>query len=564
MLKENFVPGDVITSGWLNEVGDILNNRIHAKATPVADHTTMLLESMTLAMSNNLPIVLAGDYIVSGPITPNGTGAESPSGSGNLNIICDGEVKITVNGTATPFNRLITNYTTGVNSCTVSGGRLTLDLANRVACGMYIRHAAAQNGGYVDLGPVKIVNVYEAVDTGGMEIAGIQIYGRYESINLDRPHIDGVDRTISGHACKGISISEAAGQVTISSPTIARVKCTGFTTDADGISVFGYGASGTYGWRGGKLQVLDPIFIDCQGRSLKAQTSDVMVMRPSVYRQNIVSINTADFDFQIGGDIQVLYPYFEYRKNGSTSPLGANFYPLSFQGRNNDRGNCFTWKGGLLRSEVAMAHFALVQSAADAKEAEVTIDGLECQSIGGLGAIFSSCFINPYVDQIQTSITNYHLDIRNIRGNVSGVPWIGTSGATSTTASNFSWSLVDCENTGAVSSATRPINTIGGLSLTSVRTFMLRDNSNTSDYMGSIVFNYHNLPVGCRFTYDVATSTATNKPAAMASSGAAFVEVLGQFTGAAGYRSIRVTLNNASTTNSVFYTQDGVTWGVIK
>jgi hypothetical protein len=528
------------------------------------DDTAPLLAAFTYAISQGRPLVLSGAYTVSGPITPGGAGGESASGSGSLHIICDGDVMITVSGSATPFNRLITNYTSSINSATISGGRLTLDLANKCACGIYVRHSAAANGGQIDFGPVKIVNVYEAADTGGMEICGIQIYGRYESISLDHPVIDGIDRTVSGHSCKGISISDAVGQVTITSPSVSRVKCTSFSTDADGISVFGYATNGVYGWREGTVQIIDPVFNDNQGRSIKIQASDVTVHRPRVYRRMVVSIGTAEFDFQVGGDIQVLYPYLEYRKNGAVSPLAANFYPLSFQARNKDRGNCFTWKGGTLRSEVALPTFALVQAASDSTETEVTIDGLELQSLGGLGAMFTTCFVNPYADQIQTMSARYHIDVRNVRGNISGVPWIGTSGATSATASNFSWSITDCENTGAASSATKLIETIGGSAITSFRSFLARDNVNTSDYLGTVVFDYRTLPVGLRFNYDTATSTATNKPASLPSTGVAMVEVLSQFTGLSGYRSIRVTHGNASTSNTVFYTQDGTAWGTIK
>lgn len=552
----------------LRTLQDKGRDAIHAAdfgAVGAGDETAKLLAAFTYALAQKRPIKLRGAYTVSGPITPGGTGAEAATGAaGDLHIECDGDVTITVSGGASPFQRLMTNYTTGVNSCTIKGGRLTLDLANRAACGLYLRHSAGVVGGTVDLGPLTVLNVYEATPSLGMEMAGVQIFGRYQSINLDRPHIDGVDRTTAGFACKGISISDASGPVTINSPYVARVKCTPAASDADGISVFGYASNGTYGWRGGMVQINNPTIVDCQGRSIKAQASDVVVYRPRVYRQNVVSISTAEFDFQVGGDVAVLHPYLEYRKNGATSPLAANFYPLSFQARNKDRANRFVWKGGTLRSEVAIITFGLFQSASDATETEITVDGLECQGLAGLGAMFSTCFVNPYVDQIQTAATKYHIDVRNVRGNVSGVPWIGTSGATSATAANFSWSLVGNENTGALSSATKPITTIGGLTVNSFGSFLVRDNIKTSDYMGTLVFDYQTLPVGSRFTYDTATSTATNKPAAMGAVGAAFVEVLGQFTGAAGYRSVRVTLGNASAANTCFYTQDGVTWGSLK
>ena len=72
------------------------------------------------------------------------------------------------------------------------------------------------------------------------ENQALLVYGRYTSVTMRDTIVDGVDRTnTTGGACKGVSISEVDGQVTLHQPRVSRVLCTGGTADADGIAVFG-------------------------------------------------------------------------------------------------------------------------------------------------------------------------------------------------------------------------------------------------------------------------------------------------------------------------------------
>jgi hypothetical protein len=113
-----------------------------ADPTGVVDNTALfkaLLDGCIAASTK--AIIPAGTYKVSGPITETGIIA-----AGSLHIECVGNVTITVDAAATAFQSLIVCQSTAINSSTIKGGRLTLNLVNRCANGIYLRHAAAHYG----------------------------------------------------------------------------------------------------------------------------------------------------------------------------------------------------------------------------------------------------------------------------------------------------------------------------------------------------------------------------------------------------------------------------------
>jgi hypothetical protein len=534
-----------------------------ADPTGSVDATSLLKALFDYCIPRGLRAVIpAGTYKVTGPITEGGAGAAAQTAAGSLHIVCAGDVVLEVLSSATAFQRVITCYTTAINSASVSGGRLTINCNNKAACGLYIRHLGTQ-GGTVNLGPVEVNDVFDTLASPVMEVCAIQISGRYTLVKMESPRVVDVDRTAAGGVCKGISVSELDGPCEITSPFIKGVLGGPGTGDADGIAIFGYASGGAYAAKNGYARIINPVIVDCAGRAVKFQLTDVFVDRPSIYRQMVVSLSLAEIDFQGGGECVVVQPYIEYRKNGATSPLHADFYLFALQANCTDRPNRFTIKGGTIRSEVSFPKVASLLQAATALNTVVNIDDLEIQPLGTATVAVSRAFIDVEVGQVQaSSATSVHVGVRNCRANISGAPWIGSTGATSVTASTFSFSCVGNENLGAVDAGTRALLNLSGSTVTTFGKFMIRDNVNTIDYMGTLIFDYQTLPVGCKFHYDLSTGTDTNAPGTLGATGTAFVEVLGLAWHTSAYRTVRVSRDNAGA-GMVFHTQTGAAWGAL-
>jgi hypothetical protein len=477
-----------------------------------------------------------------------------------------GDVTINVSGSTPATSALISCYTTSVNNSTIYGGRLTLNLNNRIACGIYLRHDAATSAGSVDWGPITVTNTKELGAAVVNETQALLVFGRYTSVTLRDTIVDGVDRTnTTGGACKGISISEVDGQVTLHEPQVSRVLCTGGTADADGISVFGRTITTTLGRRGGTVQIIDPVITDCQGRSIKLQTTEVEVVRPRVNRQNVVSISSgSDIDSQIGGSFLMRDPVFEYRKNGGVSPLGASFTPFSLQQNCTGVVGHQVVVGGVIRTEVQMPRLMFVTVGASALDGQFELIDLDVQSTGGLtGSTVSRAVVEFDAGQVAASTGNTHIAARDVRGNFGGYPFLGYVSYGASVAAKLSWDVRENTNTGSTESTV--FSAVSGSNIPQVSTFMLRDNAGCVDAFAGWTFNYGTLQPGCRFSYDIGSSTATNKPSAMAASGVAVVEVLGSINTSGGRRTIRATVDDASASNSIFFTQyPAGGWGTIK
>jgi hypothetical protein len=525
----------------------------------VTDDTVALKALFDYCVPNSKVAVLAGTYLVSGVISTNSSRA-----SGSLNIHCDGDVTINMDAAGTAGTAMLMCHTAAITNSTKSGGRLTLNLNNRIANGIYLRHGGG-DGGSVDWGPITVTNAKATGAADTAENQALLIYGRFSAVRIDHPIIDGVDRTnTSGGACKGISISEIVGQVTIESPNVARVLCTGSSADADGISIFGLQLNGVYGWRAGTAQVSNAVFTDCQGRSFKAQVSEAVLYRPRIFRKNVVTFNTVDIDFQVGNGL-VIEPFFEYRLNGAVSPLHIGFYPVGFGQRCPDRPNRGSVLGGVLRSEVVIPRFIYLTVGADALDGEVLVDGLRMQQLGTFTTSFvNRAFIECQAGQIAASTGKTHVVIKNVRGNISGFPLLGYTDFGASVATKLSFDITGNENTGALATGSKVFANLSGGAIPAVLSFNLRDNAGFVDLFTTWTFNFATVPVGCRFTVDIGSSaaTVTNAPG-WGASGVALVEGLSMYASTA--RSVRVTKDHAAAVSTVFFTGNGgTTWGTIK
>lgn len=368
------------------------------------------------------------------------------------------------------------------------------------------------------------------------ENAGVIGYGRYTYIRMVSTVIDGVDRTASGGACKGISISDVVGHVDIVAPQVSRVLCTGATADADGISVFGRDISGTYATRGGTLTITSPVITDCQGRSIKTQISQSTILAPVINRQMVVSIATYDIDHQVGGTHEVVAPTFTYRKNGGTSPIAAGFVPVCLQHQCTDRTGRMRVMGGTLRTEVAVGRFADIIVGASALLGEVEFADIEIQCLAGLTAPLTRDLVELDATNVQAS-GGLHVSIRGVRGDFSGGALLGYTGASAVNMSRLSFDLSGNVNSAADSANTIAFSRLSGTTITQVAAFRLSGNAGFIDYLGTWNFDYLTLQAGCTFTYDrVASGGVTNGP--VMTGAYPRVEVLGSIS--SGTRDIRI------------------------
>ncbi len=185
----------------------------------VADDTNALKAAFDYAIPLGAAVQLEGTYLVTGPIQPYASRA-----SGSVHIICKGRVAINVSGSATAFRDLFYLETTAANSCSITGGSLTVDCNNKAASGITFRHTAASQSGVVNIScPVEVLNCYNNDAAATYENQGIAVIGDYETVVMEQPRVVDVSRASVNGACKGISVSGFSGNVTINQPYVKDV-----------------------------------------------------------------------------------------------------------------------------------------------------------------------------------------------------------------------------------------------------------------------------------------------------------------------------------------------------
>jgi len=526
-----------------------------------ADDTNSLKKCFDEALANRRAVRLQGDYVVSGPISTIGTVA-----AGSVDIELVGNCSITVDSAATIFDQLLFIQTTAINSFSIFGGSLTVELNNKCANGLYIRHLAASRGGVCNItAPITIKNAKNNDAASTSENAGIQIIGDYETIYLNSPRVDGVQRTNASGACKAISISGFSGNVTIDNPYVANVLTVGAGADGDGIAAFAAGWAASQVRTEGYVVINGGTFVDCQGRSFKAQCSNVTLIRPTVRRKMVVSItNSSEFDFQAGGGV-VIEPDIEYLANGATSPLGSSHSVASFQHLITDVPSVGRMVGGTLRTNVSIPRIGLHVSGAAAESGTTIVTGLTIVPVGSFAAAaISRAIVEFDGSQIEACAKKTRIEVDRVSGPL-GCSAIGyTSYGGGALTAKLSWSVRDLRNTLGASSSARLFTNLSGTAIAAVEKFMVRNNEGYRDVFTSWTFAVNAMEVGCQFTADLASCTITNPPGALGSSGYALFECKSGYFGATD-RGVLVTKDNASVANTVFWTLDGgTTWGTIK
>lgn len=536
-----------------------------AKGDGVTDDTAALLAAFNFCIANGKTLVLDGSFLVSGPLCTIGDVS-----AGDLHIHCIGDVVITVNSASTAFDALIWCASTAINNSSITGGSLSIDGNNKCGSGILVRHNSATSGGVVNFSAlVKVSNLKQNDAAETAENYGIAIIGAYDSITLNQPEVDTVDRSnTTGGACSGISVSGFTGKLLMLQPKAARVLCTGSASDADGIKVFGKNSGDGYKSQGSAVLV-GPIFEDNQGRQFKSQCSDTKLICPKSIRQMVVSITSGvDYDFQWGNGL-LIEPIYEYKLNGATTPLGTSFVPVIFQQVLTDAEMVAKSIGGVLKTEVTIRNYAFIVHynallPALAEYSSTIVDGLSVVSIGTLtGDVFTRAIVETDMGRVEDKSLGTKIVVNDVSGPIGNAYGIGYTGYTAgALSSKLDIEITNLNNTRAIAAANYLFRALSGSNAVDPQSFLFFNNHGYRDLMvPSWTFNFNALRPGNAFTVDTATVVATNPPP-WASSQYALIECLGDYF-AATDKNVRVTVGTAARSDYIFYTRDGgTTWTV--
>lgn len=533
----------------------------------VTDSTAGLKAAFDYAIPLALPVQLSGAYLISGPIQPYATRS-----AGGLHIICQGDVQITVDPSASGFSDVLYFHTTAYNSASIVGGSFSIDGSSKAARGITIRHDDALGGEVSITANLKLLNFLDTDAADTRENQALSVFGRYTQVVIEQPFVQNVNRTNAAGATKGISVAALAGTCTINQPYVENVLCvSSANADADGIAVFGYQAGGASSARQGTAIINEPTFINCQGRSFKGQISDVVIYRPRVKRTgDVVAIQQgADFDFQLSGDVLLHEPVYEYYDVGGVSPFSvasSSFSSVVFQQTLDDREMSGRSVGGTMYTQSQLSRYASLIVGTTAKESVCAVNGLRVIPVGSFASsAFSRAIVEFSAANAVTKSAKTKIEVTDVKGPVQCYA-IGYTGYTSgSLTSKLSVTATDLTNTLGAAGAARPFQRLSGSTILAVEAFTFKNLNGFRDLMPSgWTFTFNQLQSGTAFTVDIATVVATGAPG-WGASGYAFVECVGGGYFGTTDKNINVYKDNAAAANTVFYTRDGgATWGTIK
>ena len=569
------------TTEQMTHEGQLLSDVLWPMVTPegfgavgdgVADDTLALRAAFDYAVPLKRTVLLRGSYRVTGYIQQR---VQRPSGE--LHIICDGNVSITVDPASASFDYLLACQIGGPTNMSITGASLKIDCSLKAAEAIFLYNNDTVTGGTVNLEcPITILNCRQNRTTGvNLNASGITCVGLWETVNISNAAVIQVERAGDG-VCRGITAGVGDnGHCSIRNPYIKNVLHgpLPFDKDADGIGVAGYvvpgnNASGTY--RSGTFIIDGGTFIDCQSRSIKVQASNCTVIAPRILHKDVlVQVSAVDIDFQHGNGT-LIAPSFEYRLNGGVSPLAGSSYravaawqPLS------DAGSAFVCRDTKIVSDHAMpfAVFNLFpginfSGMAPAQSGSFLIDGVQFCGAGGFAGD-----INPRSIVEIPNITDYVLSmagtvdvtVRNVTGNFTGAPvaYTGYSGGADAAIA----AKLRVEVTGVrsmVGTAKPPFRWNAQTRIPKLDKFLFRDNANIETHFTSTAnflseFDFATLEVGNVFTMNIPSCTVANAPPWTSVDHNALVEViaLGQNTVT---KVIRVTTWDDNATSKRFKT----------
>lgn len=379
----------------------------------VAQTTAALRAAFDMAIASGRPIELTGRYRVNGPITRN---TSQPRAA--LDLRLNGDVTIEVVPDAQPIEYFLIAASVGGDSHAITGGSLTIQCNQRVQRAISL---VSNSGGTVMRGrvsiqaPVRIYDVHAPLGSNGVAYA-MTIYGPYSEVWVEGLEVNGVSRhpalSRTGD-CKGLLIGEALGTVTVSRPTIRNVV--NAIQDADGVFVKAPLVNGAP--VGPLARIIDGVFEDCQGRSIKTQVSHTEVIRPTFRRQAVTSIReSCDIDTQYGS-LDVSEWRAEYRTRNGVSPLGHNHRPFFIQARHRDTPRRSRIGAGELVTEVSMPNLVYVIVAPDSPDHSVLVVGSQIITPRSIpGGVFRDGLLGYPASEVARTRSRFEVEVRAVSG----------------------------------------------------------------------------------------------------------------------------------------------------
>jgi hypothetical protein len=279
----------------------------------------------------------------------------------------------------------------------------------------------------------------------------------------------------------------------------------------------------------------------------------------------VVSISSGvDFDFQIGDGL-LIEPYYEYRLNGATSPIGASFSCVAFQQRTTDSNMMARSIGGQLLSEVVVPRYCTLIQTSSSQFSCTEVKDLNVIALGSLsGTVLDRAIIETAMNTAVSKTAGTQIVVDSVRGPMQTYGIGYTDYTSGSLATKLDIQVTNLNNTLASTGSNIPFGALSGNSVIDPKRFQFRNNvSFRSRQPAGWTFNFQDLLPGCTFNVDIATVVATNPPGWGASGGA---EIIVHDQRTDGTRKcISVFVDDANAPNTVFYTANGGTvWGTIK
>jgi hypothetical protein len=395
------------------ETATVLRPEMFGSTESVADTTAALRAAFDVAIASGRPIELLGRYLVNGPITAN---TSQPRAA--LDLRLDGDVLIEVVPESQPIEYLLIAASAAGDSHSITGGSLTIRCNRRVQRAVSL---VSNSGGTVRRGrvsieaPVRIHDVHAPLHSNGIAYA-MTIIGPYSEVLVQRLDVNGVSRhpLLSRNGdCKGLLIAEALGPVTVSRPTIRNILDA--VQDADGLFVKAPLINDSP--VGPLARIIDGVFEDCQGRSIKTQVSHTEVIRPVFRRRSVVSIpESCDIDTQYGS-LDVIDWRAEYRRRGGVSPLGRNHRPFFIQTLYADSPRHSRIGTGELVTEVSMLNLVYVNVGPASPDQSVLVENTTITPSRSIpGGVFRDGLLGYAASGVARTRHRFEIDIRTVSG----------------------------------------------------------------------------------------------------------------------------------------------------